>query len=82
MVLHSHRKTERRERDSNPRSALPRIHAFQACSFSHSDISPAIKTRMFLDLGLGFFSEIDFDLPADFFSGTSPFNGERNPSIT
>jgi len=37
---------------------------------------------MFLDLGLGFFSEIDFDLPADFFSGTSPFNGERNPSIT
>jgi hypothetical protein len=30
----------RRERDSNPRYGLTRIHAFQACSFNHSDTSP------------------------------------------
>ena len=30
----------RRERDSNPRYSLTRIHTFQACSLSHSDISP------------------------------------------
>ncbi len=36
----------RRERDSNPRYSLTRIHTFQACSFNHSDISPDTgKTR-------------------------------------
>ena len=30
----------RRERDSNPRYGLSRIHTFQACSFNHSDTSP------------------------------------------
>ena len=30
----------RRERDSNPRSGITRLHTFQACSFNHSDTSP------------------------------------------
>ena len=30
----------RRERDLNPRSAFRRSHAFQACAFNHSAISP------------------------------------------
>jgi hypothetical protein len=30
----------RRERDSNPRNGLTRLHTFQACSFNRSDISP------------------------------------------
>ena len=30
----------RRVRDSNSRYRFPRIHAFQACSFNHSDNSP------------------------------------------
>ena len=32
----------RRKRDSNPRYGLSRTHAFQACTFSHSVISPAV----------------------------------------
>ena len=32
--------TRRRERDSNPRYGVNRIHAFQACAFSHSATSP------------------------------------------
>ena len=32
----------RRKRDSNPRYGLSRTHAFQACTFNHSVISPAI----------------------------------------
>ena len=31
----------RRERDSNPRYGLTRIHAFQACAFNRSATSPA-----------------------------------------
>ena len=34
----------RRERDSNPRSGLTRLHTFQACSFNHSDTSPVTDT--------------------------------------
>ncbi len=34
------RRKNRREWDSNPRNALTRLHAFQASSISHSDISP------------------------------------------
>ncbi len=30
----------RRERDSNPRYAIQRIHTFQACAFNHSATSP------------------------------------------
>ncbi len=33
----------RRERDSNPRYGVNRIHAFQACAFDHSAISPHKK---------------------------------------
>lgn len=31
----------RRERDSNPRYALKRTHAFQACDLNHSSTSPS-----------------------------------------
>ena len=34
----------RRVRDSNSRYKFPRIHAFQACSFNHSDNSPQCST--------------------------------------
>ena len=33
----------RRERDSNPRSSLRHLHAFQACAFNRSAISPVKK---------------------------------------
>jgi hypothetical protein len=33
----------RRERDSNPRYAVKRTHAFQACSLNHSDTSPTVE---------------------------------------
>ena len=37
----------RRERDSNPRSGITRLHTFQACSFNHSDTSPYTNTFSF-----------------------------------
>ena len=36
----------RRVRDSNSRYRFPRIHAFQACSFNHSDNSPNALNEM------------------------------------
>ena len=33
----------RRERDLNPRGSLRHLHAFQACAFSHSAISPRFQ---------------------------------------
>ena len=35
----------RRERDSNPRNGLTRLHTFQACSFNRSDTSPHTARR-------------------------------------
>ncbi len=35
----------RRERDSNPRNGLTRLHTFQACSFNRSDTSPHTVRR-------------------------------------
>ena len=38
----------RRERDSNPRYAVKRIHEFQSCSLNHSDISPQLLCCTYL----------------------------------
>ncbi len=39
-------KEERRGGDSNPRYGFTRTHAFQACTFSHSDTSPNSDARL------------------------------------
>lgn len=39
-----------RERDSNPRCPLQSIHDFQSCSFSHSDISPHLNSKLKIDV--------------------------------
>ncbi len=50
----------RRERDSNPRHGIPRIHAFQACALDRSAISP--ETLLFFSPGRRSPSEIILDL--------------------